>query len=116
MGRKALTWGYCPAPASPPPHRACKTPVPSPPPRCWKPRLPCAGHVHVCRMPRYPTLQSKERLSPPHPPALAQKPQPGPAYSAIWVRGVAPRTSSSLFKVLEANAEVMPAFLDWTKD
>lgn len=25
-------------------------------------------------------------------------------------------TSSSLFKVLEASADVIPAFLDWTKD
>lgn len=28
----------------------------------------------------------------------------------------APHTSSSLFNVLEAKAEVMPAFLDWTRD
>ena len=26
------------------------------------------------------------------------------------------RTSSSLFKVLEVKADVMPAFLDWTRD
>lgn len=41
---------------------------------------------------------------------------PSPAHLTTRGGGGTPRTNSSLFKVLEAKAEVMPAFLDWTRD
>lgn len=45
---------------------------------------------------------------------LQEPPAPSPPPNGGRRR--ARRTSSSLFKVLEAKAEVMPAFLDWTRD
>lgn len=60
-------------------------------------------------------LESEECLSLPHPLPFLQEPsQPRPP--SKMGRGGAPRTSSSLFKVLDAKAEVMPAFLDCTRD
>lgn len=45
---------------------------------------------------------------------FSRSPQPSPPYNLGG--GGTLRTNSSLFKVLEAKAEVMPAFLDWTRD
>lgn len=57
----------------------------------------------------YPILGTDKCLSLPHP-----FPLPPEAPSSAHL--TTPRTSSSLFKVLEAKADVMPAFLDWTRD
>lgn len=62
----------------------------------------------------YPTPKSEECPSLPHPPLPPGA--PSPAHLISWGGGGTPRTNSSLFKVLEAKAEVMPAFLDWTRD
>lgn len=66
----------------------------------WYPRVlrhhqrMLVGHLH-----RWPGPRGSDSPSRPCPP----QPTPAP-------------TSSSLFKVLEASADVIPAFLDWTRD
>lgn len=49
-------------------------------------------------------------------PSSSSSRSPRPSPPPNGARRRARRTSSSLFKVLEAKAEVMPAFLDWTRD
>lgn len=108
-GRGCCLWGLtwrCPCPASlRPSTERGKVPAPPRPPRCRNPRclLPvCVTHTPLLFPGTHRGLDN------------SRSSQPSP--SLTRAKTGAPRTSSSLFNVLEAKAEVMPAFLDWTRD